>query len=113
MVDTIYQIPDVVKEPGDAGQLHRPGGVAQRFQDIGGILRHHGHMGEAVLRETQGNQGLVRPLDIGADGGVVLHVFKGQHQFVLPFPLKNSIIFAATCAWRKYTDSAALGGVHQ
>ena len=113
VVDAVHQVPDIVEEPGDPRQLHRPLRVAQGPQDIPRVLRHYGDVGEAVLRKAQSDEGLVRPLDIGADGGVVLHFFKGQHQFVLLFLLKNSIIFAATCAWRKTIDSAALGGVHQ
>ena len=98
VVDPVHQIADVVEVACDLRHLHGPLRIAQGLQNIPRRLRHDGHMGEAVLREAQCNQRFVRPLDIGADGGVVLHVFKGQHQFVLPFPLKNSIIFAATCA---------------
>ena len=79
MIHPVDQVPDVMEKGGDLRHLHRALGVSQSLQDIRRVAGHHPHVCKAVLRESQRGQRLVRTLDIGSDGRIVLDLFKGQH----------------------------------
>ena len=79
MVHPVDEVADIVQIGGHLDQFNFVLGIAQRLQDIFGVLRHIGDMGEAVLCEAEGCQRVVRLGDIGPDFFVLLEIFDCQY----------------------------------
>ena len=84
VVHPVHQVADVVEIGGDLCHLHRPLRMIQRLQDIACHFRHMGHMGKAVLRIAQSDEGFVRLGDIGADGRILADLFISHHCGITP-----------------------------
>ena len=64
---------------GDLHQTQIPLRAPQRFQKIAPHPSHQAGMGEAVFREVQGRQHLIRLADIGIDGLILQYALVGDH----------------------------------
>ena len=54
--------------------------VIELLQNFSRHRCHVGHVGKAVLGKAHPHQGAVRFFNIGADGGIVFHIFKFNFQ---------------------------------
>ena len=86
VIDAVYHISDIVKIAGDTGQFGLLAAVSKFQQNTAGVLCDPGDMGKTVLREAQGDQGLVRFSDILIDPLVLFDFFicdvHSQYSFV-------------------------------
>ena len=73
---SVYEISDIVEIPCDFGDLYCALIITQNLQNVAGSLGNMLNVAEAVLRKAQSTQGLIRPLNVDLDSGIIHNGFQ-------------------------------------